>query len=144
MILGRHLLASSATTQNVVATSSCEAEFYALTKSASRTLCAVAMAAEVAKVIKPRVRLDATASKRMASRRGVERVRHLHTHSVCVQESVAQRELTIARVAGCENLADSGTTHLAKKEMFECMRRAGCQIAVGRLRLALKIAKNQT
>ena len=36
VMLGGHLLASSATTQNVVATSSGEAEFYALTKSASR------------------------------------------------------------------------------------------------------------
>ena len=35
VMLGFHLLAASATTQNVVATSSGEAEFYALTKSAS-------------------------------------------------------------------------------------------------------------
>ena len=36
VMLGDHLVASSATTQNVVATSSGEAEFYSLTKSASR------------------------------------------------------------------------------------------------------------
>ena len=46
-----------------------EAEFYALTKSASRALGAVAMAADMAKVVKPRVRMDATASKAIASRR---------------------------------------------------------------------------
>ena len=44
VMLGGHLLAASATTQNVVVTSSGEAEFYALTKSASRALGAVAMA----------------------------------------------------------------------------------------------------
>ena len=38
VMLGGHLFAESATTQNVVATSSGEAEFYALTKSASRAL----------------------------------------------------------------------------------------------------------
>ena len=38
VMLGGHLLAASATTQNVVATSSGEAEFCALTKSASRAL----------------------------------------------------------------------------------------------------------
>ena len=48
-MLGGHLLATSATTQNVVATSSGEAEFYALTVSASRALGAVAMAADMAK-----------------------------------------------------------------------------------------------
>ena len=52
VMLGGHLLAASATTQNVVATSSGEAEFYTLTKSASRALGAVAMAAEMAKVVK--------------------------------------------------------------------------------------------
>ena len=51
VMLGGHLLASSATTQNVVATSSGEAEFYALTKSASRALGAVAMAADMSKVV---------------------------------------------------------------------------------------------
>ena len=63
-MLGGHLIASS--------TSSGEAEFYALTKSASRALGAVAMAADMAKVVKPRVRVDATASKAIASRRGWE------------------------------------------------------------------------
>ena len=61
VMLGGHLLAASATTQKVAATSSGEAEFYALTKSASRALGAVAMAADMAKVVKPRVRVDATA-----------------------------------------------------------------------------------
>ena len=87
-MLGGCLLAASATTQKVVATSSGEAEFYALTTSASRAPGAEAMAADMSKVVKPRVRVDATASKAIASRRGVERVRHLHTqvcgwHVVC-------------------------------------------------------------
>ena len=78
VMLGGHLLAASATTQHVVATCSGEVEFYALTKSASRALDAVAMAAD------PRVRVDATASKAIASRRGVGRVRHLHTQVLWV------------------------------------------------------------
>ena len=53
-----------ATTQNVVATSSGEAEFYALTKSDSRALGAVAVAADMAKVVKPRVRVDAARCRR--------------------------------------------------------------------------------
>ena len=49
VMLGGHLLVASATTQNVVATSSGEAEFYALTKSASTALGAVAMAADMSR-----------------------------------------------------------------------------------------------
>ena len=95
MMLDGHLIASSATTQNV---------------------------ADMAKVVKPRVRVDATASKAIASRRGVRRVRHLHTHLLWVQEAVARREVTIAKVPGCEKPADLGTKHLAQREMHECMR----------------------
>ena len=120
-MLGGHLLAASATTQNVEATSSGEAEFYALIKSAPRALGAVAMAADMAKVVKPRVRVDATASKAIALRRGVERVRHLHTQVLWMQEAVARRELTIAKVQGVENPADMGTKHLAQREMHECL-----------------------
>ena len=141
VMLGRHLLVSSATTQNVVATSSGEAEFYALAKSASRALGAVAVAADMAKVVKPRVRVDPTASKAIASRRGVGRVRHLHTQVLWVQEAVARRELTIVKATGIENPADMGTKHLAQKEMHECMRRAGCRIVGGRSKLAFDIAR---
>ena len=82
-------------------------EFYALTKSASRALGAVAKAADMSKVVKPRVRVDATASKAIASRRG--RVRHLHTQVLSVQEVVARRELIIVKVLGVENPSDMGT-----------------------------------
>eukprot|EP00959_Pyramimonas_sp_CCMP1952_P280961 5872710-Pyramimonas_sp.AAC.1 len=48
-ILGQHLITTSSTTQDVVATSSGEAEFYALTESASRAIGTVAMAADLFK-----------------------------------------------------------------------------------------------
>ena len=70
-MLGGYLFAVSATTQNVVATSSGEAEFNAMSKSASRVLGAVAVAAETSKVVKPQIRVDAKASKAIASRRRV-------------------------------------------------------------------------
>ena len=140
-MLGGHLLVSSSTTQNVVATSSGEAEFYALAKSASRALGAVAVTADMAKVVKPRVRVDATASKAIASRRGVGRVRHLNTQVLWVQEAVARRELTFVKVTGIENPADMGTKHLAQKEMHECVRRAGCRIVGGRSKHLFDIAR---
>ena len=141
VMLGGLLLAESATTQKVVATSSGEAEFYALTKSASRALGAVAMAADMAQVVKPRERVDATASKAIASRRGVGRVRHLHTQVLWVQEAVARCELTIVKVPGVENPADMETKHLAQREMHECLKRAGCHITRGRSRMAFRVAQ---
>ena len=128
---------SSSYVMNVVATSSGEAEFCALTNSASS---AVALAADMAKVVKPRVRADATASKAIASRRGVGRVRHLHTQVLWVQEAVPRRELTIVKVPGVEN-PRCGTKHLAQREMHECVKRASCRITGGRSRLACRVAE---
>ena len=84
------------------------------------------------------MRVDATASKAIASRRGVGRVRHLHTQVLWVQEAVARRELTIVEVPGVESPADMGTKHLAQKEMHECLKRASCHITGGRSRLAFQ------
>ena len=58
----------------------------------------MATAADMAKVVKPRVRVDATASKAIASRGGVGRVRHLQTQVLWLQEAAARRELTIVEV----------------------------------------------
>ena len=101
----------------------------------------LAQAADRAEVVKPRVRVNATASKAIASRRGVGRVRHLHTEVLWVQEAVARRELTIAKVPGCENPTDFGTKHLVQKEMHECLKIASCRITGGRLRLAFRVAE---
>ena len=108
---GGHLILSSATTRNAVATGRAEAELYGLTKSASRALGAVSMAADMATVVKPCVRVDATASKAIASRRGVGRVRHFHAHVLWAQEAVSRREPTIAKVPGCERPADLVSKH---------------------------------
>ena len=143
VMLGGHLIASSATTPNVVATSSGEAEFLRVDQECFEALGAVAMAADMAKMVTPRVRADATASKAIASRRGLGRVSHLHTQVLWVQEAVARRELTIAKVPGCGNPAYLGTKHLAQREVHECMRRAGCHTAGGRTRLALRVAKER-
>ena len=124
----------------MVATSSGEAEFDALTKSVCRELGAVAMAADMSKVVKPRVRVDATTSKAIASRRRVGRVRHLHTQVFRVQEAVARRELTIGKVPG-RNPAGMERKHLAQREMHECLKRAVCKIAGGRSGLAFWVAQ---
>eukprot|EP00971_Amphidinium_carterae_P001864 37565-Amphidinium_carterae.1 len=91
IMFGGHLLGSSSTTQNTIATSSGEAEFYALAKSASRILGAVAMARDLRIFVEPRALVDANTCK----------------------ECVAQRRLKIEKVAGTENMADAGAKHLA-------------------------------
>ena len=109
-----------AATQTVVAISLGDAEFDPLLKIASGALGAVSTVADMAKVVKPRVRVDATAPTAIASRRGVGIVRQFYSQGL-------QQELTIARVTRVRKLADEGTKHVVQKEMHEHMRRS-CQI----------------
>ena len=88
LMAGRHLLRFSSTTQTVISLSSGESEFYGLVKSGSMALGAVAMAKDLGAVLATRVRYDATAGAGIANRRGVGRVRHLHTPTLWIQRHV--------------------------------------------------------
>ena len=68
-------------------------------------------------------------------------MRHLHTQVLWVQEAVARRELTTVKVPGVEIPADMVTKHLAQKEMYECLKRAGCHITGGRSRMVFRVAQ---
>ena len=132
VMLGGHLIASSATTQNVVATSSGEAEFYALTKSASRALGAVGQGGQ-ATCTSGRHGVE---SDSLAARSGKSETRPYP--SLVGASGGGPPRADHRESAGCENPADSETKHLAQREMHECMGRAGCHIAGGRSRLALR------
>ena len=96
------------------------------------------MAADFGVQLQPKVLVDASACKGIATRRGVGKVRHLHTQVLWLQDAVGQRLLRIEKIKGTENCADMGTKHLARREMDECMKRAGVRFIGGRSGLALK------
>ena len=137
---GRHLLASSSTTQTVVATSSGESEFYAAAKTASRTLGAVAMAHDLAMELQPCLKIDANAAKGIASRRGVGKIRHLHVATLWLQQCVHERRLRIDKESGKENIADLGTKYLTAPVLKSLLARAGIRELKGKSALALRAA----
>ena len=139
-MIEQHLVAASSTTQTVVALSSGEAELYALSKSASRALGAEAMLRDLAVSLPPRVLVDSTASKGISSRRGVGRIKHLHTQVLWVQLVVARRGLRIDKIPGEGNPSDLGTKHLGQTPMKRCMGYVGVRTAGGRSDFALRAA----
>jgi hypothetical protein len=140
LMVGCHLLRGTATTQTVISLSSGESEFYGLVKSASIALGAEAMALDLGVVLKPRVRYDATAGAGIANRRGVGRVRHLHTPSLWVQRYVQEGRLTLSKVPGEKNVADIGTKHLDGKRMWMLLGLMGLRSTAGRSELSLRVA----
>ena len=140
LMAGKHLLRFSSTTQTVVALSSGESEFYGLVKSSSTILGAVAMAKDLGATLAARVRYDATAGAGIANRRGVGRVRHLHTPSLWIQRHVQDGRLVLSKVPGEENYGDLGTKHLDSKKMWKCMNGMGIVARGGRSALSLEVS----
>ena len=138
LMAGGHLLRFTATTQTVVALSSGESEFYALVKATSMALGAQAMAKDLGLVLQARVRYDATAGAGIASRRGVGRVRHLHTPSLWIQRHVQDGRVTLKKVLGDSNVADLGTKHVDGRRLWHLLKAMGVHATAGRSSLALR------
>ena len=119
MKCGKHTIRTSSTTHGVLAFSSGEAEFSAAVKSASNAVGMQSMARDLGLALKIRLWLDSTASIGMASRRGVGRIRRLHTSPLWLQKYVSEKLVEVRRAKGEVNPADLVTKHLAAPKIAE-------------------------
>ncbi len=88
-VFGKHCIKTYSQTQETVALSSGESEFYG-----------------IAKVATMESNADPSTAKSIASRRRAGRVRHLEVLELWVQDRVAKGELEIKRVKGEDKVAD--------------------------------------
>jgi hypothetical protein len=110
-MFGGHCLKTWSSTQEVIALSSGEAEYYALVKAVSQGIGIRNLLQDLGIVVDIEVNMDASAAKAIASRKGCGKVRHIDVATLWVQEKVANKEVKLVKVAGHENLADILTKH---------------------------------
>ena len=135
---GAHRIRSATSSQTVVALSSGEAEFAALTKGASVDFGCQALFRDLGRELALTVSTDSSAAKAIATRRGVGRTRHLHTHLLCVQQRVKDKALTLRKIDGARNRADLGAKELAGPKVAEILERCGFELRDGRHPRALR------
>jgi hypothetical protein len=137
---GAHLLRCTSTTQAVISLSSGEAEFYAAVKGASISLGMVGLMRDlgVSMPRPPLLRVDSTACLGMAGRRGVGRVRHIHTPCLWLQRAVADGRVVLDKILGTENPADLGTKSLGKQQISKILTIVGYRCLAGRSSVALR------
>ena len=82
-MLGKHLIKSWSTTQGPISLSSGVAEFYGVVKASSVALGYQAMMQDLGQRMGVRVWTDSTATMGICGRRGLGKLRHIDTHSVC-------------------------------------------------------------
>lgn len=125
LLRGRHLLESWSSTQQVIATSSGEVEFYAEGLAAAKGLLVKHFAQEMGEELKLVVLCDSVAGRAIAQRLGVGKVRHIQTRFLWLQERVQEGELVIRKVSTEDNWADAGTKAVPAERLKKCCRAVG-------------------
>ena len=120
---GQHLIDSSCARQSVIALSSGEAEFYALTRGAAAGI----MSKRVWQIIGYaniglKIKTDSTAAKGIASRKGVGKVKHLSLKELWVQDYLQRGEFTVEKEPTVSNWADLNTKSLSGPRIAELLR----------------------
>ena len=83
--------------------------------------------------------MDATAGAAIGSRRGLGKVKHLHTKFLWVQDYVTRREITIGKKHTSENLADILTKAIDAGTLRRMMEAMGFHYRQGKAGLAYHI-----
>merc|ERR1711873_189879 len=126
LMLGGHCMKTWSVTQSSPASSSCEAEFYAVVDGASRALGMQTAAKELGIVVEDlvvEVATDSSGVKSFASRRGSGRIRHIEVKWLWLQSEVAKGRFRMKKVAGTENPADIVTKYKTLREYQEQLSR---------------------
>ena len=115
--LGDHVIKTWSSTQSVVALSTGEAELYALNKTAAQSLGLQSLLEDLGVEIDVRLHTDATTGRAIATRRGLEKVRHIAVNELWLQEQVAKNHVSILKIKNKFNLADLLTKYLSLNEI---------------------------
>ena len=119
VMIGKHVIKTYSRNQSTVALSSAESEFNATIKAAAEGLGMVAMAEDFGEKFKIRMHVDASAALGVIQRKGIGKIRHLHTGSLWLQEQQVRNTVTFAKIKGTLNPADLFTKYLSR----ECIDR---------------------
>ena len=129
-------------TQAVVATSSGEAEYYALLKGGSVGLGMRGLMGELGIGADVELRTDSSAGKGIAGRRGLGKVKHLSIVYLWLQEKVEKGEIGVLKIGGKWNWADVMTKYVDGARLWEFLARMGWKVEGGRSELTPEVARD--
>ena len=132
---------SWSSTQEVVALSSGEAEYYGIVKGARQGLGVKALLRDMGVGVDLVVGTDSSAAKGIAMRKGLGRVKHIETNQLWVQDSIAKGVFRLVKVGTLENLGDVLTKYVDRGRIERHLRNMGFVWESGRHELAPAVSK---
>ena len=109
----------------MIAQSSCEAEYIAATTAASEANHIQALFLACGQHVNIHLRSDSSGAIGVASRRGVQRLRHLDVRFLWLQAETANKNIRISKVRGPVNVADANTEPADKRSLEFCRSKIG-------------------
>ena len=131
-MMGGHCVKSYSKTQESIALSSGESEFYGMVQAASHGLGVRGVLEDLGIPIGIKVLTDSSAAKSIASRRGVGKVRHIDVRELWIQERVQRGDFELVKVRGEDNVADILTKHVPRDILDKHLKSIGCERRSGR------------
>ena len=139
-MFGSHLIKSWSTTQDLIALSSGEAEYYGLVKGSAIGLGIRSMMRDLGVNKGVKVKTDASAAIGIASRKGLGKVKHIEVHQLWVQSKVANGDIVLEKVKGPKKLADGLTKYVTSDGINMHLRGTNQYITPGRHELMPEVA----
>ena len=135
-MFGNHRIKTYSQTQETIALSSGESDFYGIVKAAAMGLGMTGLMEDLGVEVEVQVNADSSAATSITARKGAGRVRHIEVRELWVQGRVAKGELKIVKVKGEDNVADGLTQHADKQNMEQYMKACGIVRRSGRHELS--------
>ena len=130
VVWGGGMIKSWSKSQSVIATSSGEAELYALSKGVAEGLGIKSLLADLGFQVELRVWTDSSAAKAITARTGMGKMRHIETQYLWVQQVVQKGLVKIRKVPGELNPADILTKPKSKREMIPLLQRINVDLTI--------------
>ena len=127
--LGTHLLRTTANTQSVVATSTDEAEYYAIVSATSVLVGLKSMLADIGVPVTIKLGCDTAAGLRCGS--GLGRASHIDAKFLWVQQALAEGAVTVEKVDPETNTSTLMTKNLSRTRVSKLMGLLGFQYVDG-------------
>ena len=135
----KHLLKNWSKNQTVIALSSAESEFHATIKAAVEGLGMTSMANSFGNQYKIRMHVDASAALEVIQRKGVGRIRHLHTGCLWIQEQALRNNIAFAKIIGIRKPAGLFTKYLSREAMDGYLEQMRAEKTEGRAAKAAQL-----
>ncbi len=142
--MGDHYIKSWAKTQSTIATSSAEAELYAVVKATQEGMATAAIYAAYQRDIKIKLWCDASAALAIVQRNGLGKTKHVQVGWLWIQQMAKRDKANFNKINGQVNPADLMTKNLTKNIADRHLSTMSCKFTSGRADAAPNMAMDET